>query len=120
MNAETYRAPWRINRDPNDRPAVYDAESNAVADCWRSVMLTLDEQRRNAELIARAPSLLLEVEGLRKKALHLEQIARRMHCAATERYDDDTRKTLLADRMRELDQICEPNDKLTHTDDNAQ
>lgn len=61
MNSENYRAPWRINRDPNDRPAVYDAEGNAVADCWRSVMLTLDEQRRNAALIAMAPRLLDEL-----------------------------------------------------------
>lgn len=64
MNAETYRAPWRINRDPSDRPAVYDAEGNAVADCWRSVMLTRDEQRRNADLIAKAPELLRNLASL--------------------------------------------------------
>ena len=63
-----YRAPWRTNRDPKDRPGVYDAEGNAVADCDRSVMLSDSDKRRNAELIADAPTLLAERNEARKIA----------------------------------------------------
>ena len=52
------RSPWRINRDSKDRPGVYDADGNRVADCDSSAMLSDIEKRRNAKLIADAPALL--------------------------------------------------------------
>lgn len=58
------RSPWRINRDPTDRPGVYDAEGNRVADCDSSALLTDEQKRRNAALIALAPETRAALQRL--------------------------------------------------------
>ncbi len=57
--------PWRTNRDATDRPGVYDSTGNRVADCDSSIMLSDDEKRANAALIAAAPRLLTALKELR-------------------------------------------------------
>jgi hypothetical protein len=57
--------PWRLNRDAKDRPGVYDSLGNRVADCDSSIMLSDEEKRANANLIAAAPLLLDALQELR-------------------------------------------------------